>query len=75
MALDPPPPEGDEEDIASDLLIFRASDGEAPAGQGEVFVALAWTSGRVDLGIEVDRPEMRWTSARVCRKALATSGS
>lgn len=75
MALDPSPSEADDEDMASDIYVFRAEDGESSDADGEVFVGVAWTSGRVDLGIEVDRPQMRWVSARVSLLSLCTTAA
>lgn len=68
VLLDPAPldvsnGEEDEDQVASDLYIFASvlNEGE----QGVTVVAIAWSGGRVDLGIQVNKPEPRWISSRV----------
>lgn len=48
--------EEDDEALASDIAIV---------GENVGLVVVAWGSGRVDIGIELERPEARWESTQV----------
>lgn len=62
----------EEEQVASDLHIGRCC---VPVGQGEgddeaereeiVLVAIAWSGGRVDLGVVGEKPEPQWITSKV----------
>jgi len=63
---------GSEEDgqIANDLWISHVElrpeeNRDLDGGEGVTLVAIAWSGGRVDLGIETEKPEPRWLSSRV----------
>jgi nucleoporin NUP82 len=75
LLLDPAPQEvgnGDDvdEQMATDLAIIRArgdkekKEGGDSDGQRINVLAIAWSGGRVDLGVEVTPPEPRWMSSR-----------
>lgn len=68
--FDPAPQEvgnGDEidEQVASDIVVFPAAV-EEPTGPTEPInvVGIAWSGGRIDIGIEEGAPEPRWLSSR-----------
>nr|XP_019009175.1 uncharacterized protein I206_05821 [Kwoniella pini CBS 10737]OCF47956.1 hypothetical protein I206_05821 [Kwoniella pini CBS 10737] len=54
----------DEEQAATDLLVSHVTPSEEYTGEGEIVIAIAWSGGRVDIGLEVDKPEPRWLSSR-----------
>ncbi|WWD04287.1 hypothetical protein V865_002356 [Kwoniella europaea PYCC6329] len=57
----------DDEQAATDLYISQIqSSGEDEEGGGsdETIIAIAWSGGRVDIGLEVEKPEPRWFSSR-----------
>ncbi|KAK4686952.1 nucleoporin NUP82, partial [Tremellales sp. Uapishka_1] len=47
----------DEEQVAVDLVLFQPLD-------DTVVLSIAWSGGRVDLGLVVEKPEPRWLSVR-----------
>jgi nucleoporin NUP82 len=60
LLFNPAPRDLDDEDedaLASDLVV---------SGEEIGIVVIAWGSGRVDIGIELERPEARWESPQVC---------
>lgn len=63
VKYDPVPQEVGEaeldEDVACDLIIAQAGE------EGETMVAIAWSGGKVDLGLVVDQPKPRWVNPRV----------
>lgn len=66
--FDPAPPEGDDEDIASDLVLVSVETAVGVKGKegrhGEVrILAVCWRGGRVDIGVEVDRAQGRWVGS------------
>ncbi|WVQ73284.1 hypothetical protein IAR50_002852 [Cryptococcus sp. DSM 104548] len=61
----------EEEQSATDLVIVEVGpedeDSEDVKGKKkmrEVVFAIAWSGGRVDIGIETEMPEIRWMSSR-----------
>ncbi|OWZ47967.1 hypothetical protein C356_02682 [Cryptococcus neoformans c45] len=59
----------EEEQMATDLLIMEVGANEMEAGgskgtEGQTVIAIAWSGGRVDIGLELDAPEARWISSR-----------
>ncbi|WVF68598.1 hypothetical protein IAT40_003367 [Kwoniella sp. CBS 6097] len=59
----------DEEQVATDLYFSEVgTSGEEPegsaTGEKQRIVAIAWSGGRVDVGLEVESPEPRWLSSR-----------
>ncbi|ORY34904.1 hypothetical protein BCR39DRAFT_515491 [Naematelia encephala] len=58
--------EEDEEQVASDIIIFdgERQDYDGTASGHHVFLGLAWSSGRVDIGVMLDQVEPRWISSR-----------
>lgn len=74
VLFDPAPQEvgnGDEidEQIASDIVVFPAVPAEADSAPTEDVepinvVGIAWSGGRIDIGIEERAPEPRWLSSR-----------
>ncbi|OCF37125.1 hypothetical protein I316_01031 [Kwoniella heveanensis BCC8398] len=59
----------DEEQVATDLYLSEdgPSDEEAEgstASEKQRIVAIAWSGGRVDIGLEVEKSEPRWLSSR-----------
>nr|XP_018260420.1 uncharacterized protein I303_07339 [Kwoniella dejecticola CBS 10117]OBR82578.1 hypothetical protein I303_07339 [Kwoniella dejecticola CBS 10117] len=54
----------DEEQAATDLLVSDVPPPEGQEGEGSSVIAIAWSGGRVDIGLEVDKPEPRWLSSR-----------
>ncbi|WVQ96138.1 hypothetical protein IAU59_003240 [Kwoniella sp. CBS 9459] len=59
----------DEEQMASDLYLSEIglSGDEAESSvksEKQTIIGIAWAGGRVDVGLEVDRPEPRWYSSR-----------
>ena len=63
----------EQEQVASDLCIFSSEvgpmqrDKQAEIGDARdtvTVVAIAWSSGRVDLGVELEKVEPRWISSR-----------
>ncbi|WWC92973.1 uncharacterized protein L201_007936 [Kwoniella dendrophila CBS 6074] len=54
----------DAEQAATDLLVYEASTSENQKSEKETIFAIAWSGGRVDIGIEVEKPEPRWMSSR-----------
>lgn len=77
--FDPAGPEGDEEDVASDLIMLNvrpegAGGKSEGKGEGEVRVlGLCWSGGRVDIGIEVQRVQGRWTGSNKLKVSLYTA--
>lgn len=67
VTFEPAPPEGDEEDVASDIirLSLGKDTGKSGSNRSVGAMAIAWSSGRVDLCLEVDDFEPRWISSRV----------
>ncbi|WVN89902.1 uncharacterized protein L203_105132 [Cryptococcus depauperatus CBS 7841] len=58
----------DQDQMATDLLLIEIAekdewDVEGGAVQPTI-VAIAWSGGRVDIGLELVRPEARWISSR-----------
>ena len=77
-AYSPPPQEigvgaDEEEQVASDLFIFSAPGGKETAEELSILV-IAWSGGRVDIGIATEAPEPRWISSRVSELS-STSGT
>jgi nucleoporin NUP82 len=56
--------EDDDDDVASDLLVWSPR-GEDEEEVGVGVMAIAWSSGRVDLGLETEPVEPRWVGSRV----------
>ncbi|WWD20148.1 hypothetical protein CI109_104624 [Kwoniella shandongensis] len=63
--------ENDEDEeldqVASDLFVSEvvAADGEGEGSkEKETIIAIAWSGGRIDIGLEVEKPEPRWNSSR-----------
>ncbi|WVR08211.1 hypothetical protein IAU60_005258 [Kwoniella sp. DSM 27419] len=59
--------DGDEDPAATDLYVsaLRSQDDKEEAnGLDETVIAIAWSNGRVDIGLEVEKPEPRWISSR-----------
>ncbi|WWC95514.1 hypothetical protein V866_002379 [Kwoniella sp. B9012] len=57
----------DDEQAATDLYIsqIRSSGDDEEGGRSdETIIAIAWSGGRVDMGLEVEKPEPRWFSSR-----------
>ncbi|KIR68697.1 hypothetical protein I314_01120 [Cryptococcus bacillisporus CA1873] len=59
----------DEEQMATDLLIMQVGADNTEAGgskktEEQTVIAIAWSGGRVDIGLELDAPEARWVSSR-----------
>ena len=71
VVLDPAPQESgaalEDEDQAMDLVLLQGDEGEVVHG-------IAWSGGRVDLGIMVDPPMPRWSSTRVSKSVPAQDG-
>lgn len=67
VTFEPAPPEGDEEDVASDIvrLSLRPGTGKPGSNRSVGAMAIAWSSGRVDLCLEVGDFEPRWISSHV----------
>jgi nucleoporin NUP82 len=68
--FDPAPPEGDEDDVASDLILV----GVVPSGTGQKgavgvvrVLGVCWSSGRVDIGVETAPVMGRWVGSSVSR--------
>lgn len=74
VLFDPAPQEvgnGDEidEQVASDIVVFPAVPADADAAPSEDtqpinVVGIAWSGGRIDVGVEEVAPEPRWLSSR-----------
>lgn len=61
--FDPAPMEGDEEDIASDLILLSVNVEVAKEGKSRSDVrmlAICWASGRVDLGVDTQKVKGKW---------------
>lgn len=57
--------DGVDEQSATDLIVLRASgDNEDDNGPRVNVIAIAWSAGRVDLGVAIDTPEPRWVTSR-----------
>ncbi|TXT13342.1 hypothetical protein VHUM_00709 [Vanrija humicola] len=57
--------DGVDEQSAADLIVLRASgDNEDENAPRVNVVAIAWSAGRVDLGVAIDTPEPRWVTSR-----------
>ncbi|OCF77935.1 hypothetical protein I204_01939 [Kwoniella mangroviensis CBS 8886] len=57
----------DDEQAATDLYISQIQSSGEEIEEGEevdTIIAIAWSGGRVDIGLEVERPEPRWLSSR-----------
>lgn len=64
--FDPAGPEGDEEDVASDLMVVAVGaggDGKEKGKEGVRVVGVCWSAGRVDVGIEVGKVQGRWAGS------------
>lgn len=59
----------EEKQVGSDLMVFSAGreSGQVDQVRGEdvAFLAIAWSGGRVDIGLQVEKPEPRWITSRV----------
>ncbi|KAL1408218.1 hypothetical protein Q8F55_005024 [Vanrija albida] len=57
--------DGVDEQSATDLIVLRASgDNEDESGPRLNVMAIAWSAGRVDLGVAIETPEPRWVTSR-----------
>ncbi|WRT69531.1 uncharacterized protein IL334_006518 [Kwoniella shivajii] len=56
--------EEDEEQAATDLFLSQSGSEQGGNGEKETCIAVTWSGGRVDIGLEVERPEPRWFSSR-----------
>nr|XP_019043367.1 hypothetical protein I302_07943 [Kwoniella bestiolae CBS 10118]OCF22297.1 hypothetical protein I302_07943 [Kwoniella bestiolae CBS 10118] len=55
----------DDEQAATDLYISHIPPSEEEEnGETETIIAIAWSGGRVDIGLEVEKPVPRWLSSR-----------
>lgn len=52
-----------DEQMATDLIVIRAGADSESTHRINV-LAIAWSGGRVDLGVEVEPPEPRWVTSR-----------
>lgn len=62
-AIFEPAPEEDEEDMASDLVPLTVLGTEGPGGNVR-FMGICWSSGRMDVGTEIERVQGRWADER-----------
>jgi hypothetical protein len=64
--FDPAGIEGDEEDVASDVMVVAVSaegEGTAKGKEGVRVVGMCWSAGRVDIGIEAGKVQGRWAGS------------
>ena len=60
----------EDEQVASDLYITSVTGNPEEEDEGVereelIVVAIAWSGGRVDLGVEMEKPEPQWIASRV----------
>ncbi|KAK8849523.1 hypothetical protein IAR55_004857 [Kwoniella newhampshirensis] len=57
----------DEDQMASDLFVAEVAatyEDREQSKDKETVIAIGWSGGRVDVGLEVEKPEPRWVSSR-----------
>jgi nucleoporin NUP82 len=67
ITFKPGPEEGDDEDdpVACDLVIMAIPVGDESNRDEVNVIGLAWSDGRVDVGLDVDKVQPQWVTARV----------